>query len=434
MTRKSKAFWGLALYILFLLSGCSVKPLPGKESTEVTEESKPTNAVTIPEQSGIYFAAGNDYYDLYPNYSWVPGPEITMFSSEHIDPSSIQVSADIQADYSVYVTEQITGASLTSYHVIESDGKRDAYIVAANAYDYPLYLFQTYAGMDWTTLGNQYTAYYDIMEKYSAGEVNEAEVQTALNQYNYLATEYINEYSELVVDDIPTFYEYSIKFVVNKAEADEILTTVQVIIGETVYEVNVGKVYIRSYSEKSNGYDYFSMQRSCPYWLNCYPYGMGIEKCQSGIYYAEESITLTGLHFLENLMSTVTVLDVVVVISDDKDMIAENGIEIEWNGITPLYVEKGKYVTLFITFQDERLKEINYHSKIYPVWEFEYENATYNIFTEIPLQRFYTDKWLLYTIGWGGLDMESYFNDYYYLQPTNSWRNDVDLAPWGAAS
>jgi hypothetical protein len=29
------------------------------------------------------------------------------------------------------------------------------------------------------------------------------------------------------------------------------------------------------------------------------------------------------------------------------------------------------------------------------------------------------------------MDMESYFIDYYYLLPVNSWRNDVDLTPWG---
>ena len=77
------------------------------------------------------------------------------------------------------------------------------------------------------------------------------------------------------------------------------------------------------------------------------------------------------------------------------------------------------------------MKEINYHSKLYPVFEFECDNSAYEIITEIPLYRYYTDKWLLCTIGLDGLNMESYFNDYYYLSPAENWRYDVDLTPWG---
>ena len=107
-----------------------------------------------------------------------------------------------------------------------------------------------------------------------------------------------------------------------------------------------------------------------------------------------------------------------------------NGIEIQWDGISPIYVEKGKYVTFFMTFQDDRLKEINYHSNIYPVYKFEYDQASYEIITEIPLYRYYTDKWLLYAIGLDDLNMESYFNDYHYQTATEVWRKDVILTPW----
>ena len=42
----------------------------------------------------------------------MPGPEIVLLSREYIVPEDIHVSADIQAEYTVHVTPQKTGASL----------------------------------------------------------------------------------------------------------------------------------------------------------------------------------------------------------------------------------------------------------------------------------------------------------------------------------
>lgn len=407
----------------------------------MTTESVPVDSLTERDHSDIfntslknevYFATGNDHYDLYVGYSMLPGPQIQLLSRDYIDPNSIQVAIDIKADYSVYVFEQEMGASLTSYEIIESEGYRTAYVISADAYDLPLYLYQTYAGINWVEVGNKYLEYLDLWKKYEAKEVEHDQVTDALGRYNYTATEYINEYSLLTADDIPRFYAYKIQIFIDAAEVEEVFTAVQITVDDTVYDVNIGEVYIRPYSEKSTGHNYLSLQRSSPTWLSSYPYGVGIEKCRSAIYHAETGLTLTGLRFLENTTSNVQVLDVTAVIADDVDSASlGNGIEIEWDGVTPIYIEQGKFVTLIITIQDNRMKEINYHSKLYPIWEFECDNSVYEIISEIPLYRYYTDKWLLYAIGMDGLDMESYFNDYYYLSPAENWRNDVDLTPWG---
>ena len=151
-------------------------------------ESMPIDSPTEREQSYIfntsvksevYFATGNDHYDLYVGYSMLPGPQIQLFSRDYIDPNSIQVAVDIKADYSVYVFEQEMGASLTSYEIIESEGHRNAYVISADAYDLPLYLYQTYAGIDWAEVGNEYLEYFDMQEKYEAKEVEYYQVRSA---------------------------------------------------------------------------------------------------------------------------------------------------------------------------------------------------------------------------------------------------------------
>ena len=422
--------------VLFLLPGCAAdRPeitTDAAETTVIPEETTAADLFDVPGRKDIYFATGNDYYDLYADYSLVPGPEITLLSREYIDPDSIHVSVDIQADYSVFVTPQETGASLTTYSVFENDEKRVAQEVSRGVHDFPLYLYQTYAGIDWADVGQKYMEYYDIMAKHAAGEAAADQVETALNQYNYAATEFINDYSQLAVDDLPTYYEYLIQVFIDRVEIDEEFTTVQVTIDDTVYDVEIGKVYIRQSPEVQSGRDYFSTAIGSPYWLNSFPYGRGVEQCQSATFLAKEAITLTGLRFLENTTSTAKVLEIVAVIADDEaEAYMGNGIKIKWDGITPIYVEKGKYVTFHMTFQDDRLKEINYHSSIYPVWEFECDGAVYEQVEEIPLFRYYGDRWLLYAMGIGGLDMESYFNDYHYQTATELWRNDVDLTPWG---
>lgn len=447
--KRIVAFLTALLAVLILCAGCTPnEPIvdnPTNESTvdNPTKEStvdrptnnpavrNPANVLSVDNPRDIYFATGNDYYDLYVDYSFIPGPEITLLSREYIDPDSIHVSIDIQADYSVFVTQQETGASLTTYSVFENDDKRVVQEVSRGVHDFPLYLYQTYAGIDWSNVGRKYVEYYDVMEKHATGEADEDQVEIALNKYNYAATEFINDYSLLAIDDLPTYYEYLIQIFIDRVEIDEEFTTVQVTIGDTVYDVEIGKVYIRQSPEAQSKHDYFSTKLGSPYWLNSFPYGSGIEKCQSATFLANEAIMLTGLRFLENTTSTAKVLDVAAVIADDEtEAYMGNGIEIEWDGITPIYIEKGKYVTFHMTFQDDRLKEINYHSSIYPVYELEYDQASYEVITEIPLYRYYTDKWLLYAVGLDDLDMENYFNDYHYQTATEIWRNDVILTPW----
>lgn len=420
--KKAKRFVCLMVAMLVLLSGCVTNNASGGSA----------DALKVSGQSDIYFATGNDYYDLYVGYSWMPGPEIVLLSREYIVPEDIHVFADIQAEYTVHVTQQKTGASLTEYEVIETDEGREANAVSTNEYDFPLYLYQTYAGIDWAKVGSLYTEYLDVVDRHEAGELDAGQVKEAFSAYSYAVTEYASDYTELELDDIPRFYEYLIQITIDDAEVEETFSTIQVSIGDTVYDVDIGEIYIRPNPGYTNATEYLRMSLGSPLWLNCYPYGAGIESCQSDIYYAEKGVTLTGLSFWENTMSTVTVLNVTVVLSDSADEVFEgSGIEIKWDGKTPVYVEQGKYVGLHLTIQDDRMKEINYHSNLYPVLEFECDGITYELGSEIPLYRHYSDTWLLYAIGLDGVDMESYFIDYYYVQVSN-WRSDVELTPWGS--
>ena len=75
-------------------------------------------------------------------------------------------------------------------------------------------------------------------------------------------------------------------------------------------------------------------------------------------------------------------------------------------------------MTLFFTVQDPRMQEINYHSKLYPVLEFDCQGSRWETACDLAMYRKYNDRWLLYALGLDGMSLESYFNDYYYVMDT----------------
>ena len=225
---KRKSLLILMMTLLYILVGCC---------NNATPTSHPADVLQLPEQQDIYFATGNDHYDLYVGYSWVPGPEITLLSREYIDPASITVTADIQAEYSVYVTEQKTGASLTTYEVTEHDGVREVAEIAFGENDFPLYLYQTYAGLDWTEAGNRYREYSSALE-----QGNDDAINAAYASYSNAVTEYAREYTQLTAEDLPVFYTYLIQFKIDHAETTETLSGLKITVGDKVYDMYVGEI------------------------------------------------------------------------------------------------------------------------------------------------------------------------------------------------
>ena len=92
--KKFAAIAAGLLAAVFLLGGCG---------EEKPEERDPAEVLVGENPCDIYFATGNDYYDLYAYGSWMCGTKITLLSREEIAPETIQVSLDIQTPYTVEV-------------------------------------------------------------------------------------------------------------------------------------------------------------------------------------------------------------------------------------------------------------------------------------------------------------------------------------------
>lgn len=407
--KKTIAVIVFSFLFLMLFIGCT-SDATNRNAADTLVGANPQN---------IYFATGNDHYDLYVGHCYVPGPEITLLSRQEILKEDISVSLDIQAEYTVHITQQKREASLTRYEVTEVDGTQHLSVIDAGTYDFPLYLYQTYAGLDWAAVGKAWTQYQAVAED---GE----QAKTALAEYSRLSASFISEYQSLQVSDLPVFYEYLIQITIDAAEVTETLTHVKIRIGEQNYDVQIGEITIRPNPGYGNGDPYFPMVASAPLWFTSYPYGKGLEQCQSAVFYAEQALTLNGIHFMENNCSSLEVMDMTVVIADSIEGVYEQqGIQILWDGEMEIFVPQGSYVGLYLTVHDSRLREIYYHGKLYPVLEFSCDNGNWEQPSEIPLYRHYTDSWLLYAIGLDGMNLESYFEDYYYVV-VSPWRSQED--------
>lgn len=432
MMKKQIRYVWLLVVISLVFAGCVRSQNPSTQGTQSDSNnqvsSDPAACLNRETGEGIYFYAGNDYYDLYPSCSWTPGPEIQLFSREYINPKTIQVTADIQADYQVYVHEQSIERSLISYKIVEeADGRR---LDAMSEGMFPLYLYQSYAGMDWTELANRYQTWLNTPEYDEEEDGEQDKKKAAWKAFNNMETDYVEEYMSLTAEDLPVCYYYTIQFCIMNAQEEETLRTLHVTIGETTYDVDIGQINIRPTPSIENADQLLEFFNKRIYLTNNFPYGEGIETCMSAVYRVTETVTLTGLNFWENSLSTAQILDVIVSIGDlDTDVGTEWATSIKWDGKTPVLLEQGKYVGLVITFQDDRLKEINYHSKLYPVLELEYDGKSYQMIEEIPMLRLYGDIWLQYAMGLDGLDMESYFNDYYY-KLIDTRHSQVSREPW----
>lgn len=216
--KKFAAIAAGLLAAVLLLGGCG---------EDAPEERDPAEVLVGENPCDIYFATGNDYYDLYAQGSWMYCTEITLLSREEIDPETIQVSLDIQTPYTVDIVQQETDRSLSTYEIQEVDGVRQ--VTVTDAGSFPLYLYQCYAGMDWKTLGEAFADYFAAMDQYENGEVDFDQLKAVGTAYENGATVYVEDYMRLKASDLPRFFEYTIQIWFSEAAQEETFTSVQVI-------------------------------------------------------------------------------------------------------------------------------------------------------------------------------------------------------------
>lgn len=332
-----------------------------------------------------------------------------ILSREHYDPADITVSLPIEAPYQAGLWEETVQYDRTQYYREMQFGGYETLIPSRQLdTDFPLWIYQTYRGLNWETLPETWDSGMGIPDAY--GE----------------------DYMALKREDLPEFYLYSCEVLIGLDETgntmalskDETIHTLDIQMGEERYTVDVGE--IRIHAEPlidESGYwpdGIFGFYSGAAISTDSDFYGPGYVTANLGHYGVEKDITLTGFSLMEEIEGTAELVETKVYLSDNE---SEYGMEILWDGESPIPVQAGQYYTVEVVIHDSRMDGLCYGGRIYPQLTFRYQGESYTQAEGISLTRENNEPWVWYAGGLDGLDIAPYYHDYYYVYENTHWRD-----------
>ena len=372
------------LLTLLLLCGCTAVSEQTTEPNQNTESNHQTAVPTSPAQPGcslveydperqIYIDFTNVDRDIYRRHSWSPILRFRVYSLEPLDRTQISVHLPIHTSY-----------RLATFDQIGPSGERD---LAGQYLDYyyPNYLFAQYCGVDWTDL----------------------EALTAIER----------DFRHSVWE-MPEFYVYLVEIQLDKECYAESFQELELTIGSQVYPVHFGEIRLHPDAQCD-----VAQMRACNDYVDAMkffwsepdePWGSGLLETTLCTLNALDDVTINSLTLLETERE---ILDVFVQIYTEDG----GGFNYAWSMEDPIYLNKGEEIWITVRFREDAARELNYVTAINSIMEITHPAGTGYIFFETLLERANND-YEMYAIVFDGLDMESYYRDYYYAQP--SWRDE----------
>ena len=431
-----KKYQVLALTVLLCLFLCACENTPA--ATEVTA-TFPT--VAEGEQKKLAFTCQNYDFDVYTYCSWQPGFIFYILSEEYVAPEGISVTVPVDWQYSVHVTDSLPNGEhyqLTSYSYIDGDAETGLAVAEDDStLNYQLYLYRASRGMDWKglgqklirwkTLGDQWEELYDqgLADTPEAHAISKAGGQAGM-EYRKIANSYVEEYRKLQAADLPQFHLYRVEvfFQHDSSAENTSFREIEVFLGEDRYQVEIGEIRLHSEEAGNTAPDdpALKLYSSGPMDHFSYPYGPGIEKREGFVLRADADVTLLSCTQLESSICSAEILEIHLTMADDP--YGTGAMDMIWDGKTPLLIPQGKYVQFNFLIQDDRMKEIFYGENLYPTVTYKHNEETYTLTSQLSMLRQNYEPWYWYAICFQGLDLESYFNDYYYVA-VSTWRNDL---------
>lgn len=428
---------------LMFFSACAM-PTEQSESTSNNETrlNEVSNSYT---EQGVYFTCENIDTDIYLMNIGNISQKFLIFSLEPLNVEEVSIEIPIETDYVVSVAQLCDQQDILTTEYL--DTKDDFETVSPNPYAFPYYLYQCYRGTDWGKMRELELA---LLEAEQEDPWNTTEEQEALSAYQNL---YLEDYKAITKEDLPVFYVYSVDiwFALtdmsgnseNPKMVSEKFQNITIQIGEEAYVQDIGEIRLHAEPMPEDIISFQSASDNLKNFMgissgkDTYPWGDGMMCETVQLFKALKDMTVTNLYLYESDLKVIGAhvttsnkpLNNIPSIFDNEsdDPSKETTVDFYWDLKSPFPVSEGTYVSIDLIFQEPRLTQMRYGGRIYPVMEYSVKDGSYTIQTELTLDRqdLY-DVWLYYAISFGGLDMESYFNDYYH-SINGSWKEDL---PW----
>lgn len=400
----------------------------GTNSTmnNTTEPSEPVVVIppTAPENPGntiipfdpdreIYLLYDNQEFTIYKGFTSLPSIGVYIFSKNELDVNSISLEPFAKSDYTVTVGE------------IPLEGIVNMGVGQRTEFTYELY--QCYMGKDFAKLWELEKAYKESYEAFEKEEIGYEEFHAAEQAYISYRDAEKDSYLHLTKADLPSFHVYYATAIFFGSEFfEETITEAQLRYGDQVCTLMLGEIKITMvklefpadldwYNGGGYAYDGIIGSGNTPL-----PYNGGIHRIEGYFSFtAEHAMTLTGLQ-LDNPNHKLEAAWI--------DLVSADGFSYsgQWDLSEPFLLMPGDRVRIHIAYRDEGLHSLSYATKVWGYLIYEWEKGTSCKLSECDVRRasdvnFYET----YAIIFEGLDLESYYRDYYYPK-YEPWRVDPE--------
>ena len=408
---------------------------PQKAPLPVAEREKTGSLIEYDPNREMYIMTG--YNDCV--YYLALGGDIAyhfyIFSKKPLDTECISVTLPIERAYSVSVEEKALG-SIASYSVGNA---------ACEKNQFPYELYQCYQGKNFRELAElKWDMEYWYALSASCNRWLDEEVITQekaddiLAKYNASAKVYENSwkaemdsYYALKKEDLPKFHVYYISAVFDRTDKtlpDETFTEITVTIGDQVYQQQVGQITV-----KSGNLEIFDQR---DWFLDIYNVDDGI--LGVGNYPLPYNDGVHTVHFYFNMEKVDRYKTLTRLVLDNPnqellavwiELITDGGKRsyCKWDMTEPFELYPGDQASIHITFKDKYMDNsyLGYYTKVNGYLEYESDGKTWCKISECALPST-MNYYMLYAIIFDGIDLESYYWDYYYLFE-EPWRIDSDI-------
>ena len=423
-----------ALLVLSCLAGCKDKP----EAAASAEATGPQETSILPTAPAEYANPFSDTppegdvvvtnlpwgADLRPCYFTRLDLNFKVLSKHPLDTSDFSLTLPIRTEYEASVRE----IPLIPAPQANDDG------IGGN--DFPFYLYQIYRGMDW----KEYTRLrreVETIDYFSDPEAYEA----AQEARNSLALQYWTDFLSLTAKDLPLFYAYEVKIdflqtvIDGKEIYDEECSHMELHLGDydTVIEGGSFRIHGGDLPLEPLREGGMAVGVRAHYLDNgefVYPCGGGIEQ-MIGVadFDATEDLTLTGFELFE---SRLEILQLHVTVESDRS----GSMDFFWDAQVPVKLKAGDHCVIDAVVRDPLLAEAeerNWQNAAFPSpYDYyvtenyivryhcgEEKGTIFGCYYDYPV----SNPWELYAVWFDGLDVSSYYKDYY--QPCwNAWRDE----------
>lgn len=415
--------------------------LPVKEPLPTTQREKTGPLVEYDPNRELYILTGHNNIIYYLEEACITHYSFSIISKNPLDVDKMSVDIAIEHPYTVKISEaEMEGIAYSE------EGEPPTY---CKGNQFPYELYQCYKGKDFQKLAElhwNWKYWIQVMSRCNAlleQEVITQQVQkayyaqfkTVMQDYqDYLKAE-LDEYRTLKKTDLPTFYVYTVRIHFREPGAevssipDEVFTEISVTIDDQVYNQQIGQIALVSgkrvvmdqvdwHNDFENADDGILGQSMGPL-----PYN-------DGLHYAPNyfHITVNRYKSLTNLVldNPAHQLEAVWIALKPE---GGSWSTYKWDMSEPFELYPGDEVMIGVIYRDDSLESfLGYQTKLDGHLEYESDGKTWykvcNCYVSESM-----NYYALYALIFEGIDMESYYWDYYYVFQED-WRFDPEVDPF----